>query len=126
MQACIRVLYMLKKCPLLTEIHPNVCIQIMRHDDATPEDNLSVGYLASKTAFEKRFDMLFDPPLTMAVPATEKHPAEKIMGQWLLATLGPPAPSLLQLRLKRALVQEKQKQAVQLIKQVQVGSITRS
>jgi hypothetical protein len=95
--------------------------QVLQHNDALPEDDLSVGYLATKAVFEQRFDMLYDPPLTTSVPPDQLHPAAAVVGQQLLAMLGPPSPALLRLRAMRARAQEKRAEVAALIKQVGIS-----
>jgi hypothetical protein len=42
-------------------------LQVMNHDDALESPELSSGFAATKAAFEAKWDMLYNPPLTQKV-----------------------------------------------------------
>jgi hypothetical protein len=42
-------------------------VQVLNHDDALESPELSNGFAATKAAFEARWDMLYNPPLTHKV-----------------------------------------------------------
>ncbi len=54
--------------------------RVLFHDDNLEGAQLSDGFRRTKAAYEARWDMLYDPPLTQRVPEGEPHPAWALVG----------------------------------------------
>ncbi len=93
LHACL-MQYMCAHVPMSVSVCLCACVcvsqQVLVHDDNLASETLSDGYMDTKAAYECKWDMLYDPPLTQKVPPGVSHPAEAAVGLPLAQLLGAP------------------------------------